>query len=199
MSINVKKSITVFILLMVLVLILVILIVNGISKYKENILSKKYVILTICYSIITVLCLTLFGDYVYPFERRIEPVLIAEFSVPEKYVLKYPGQEFWHGAYEEYGLYAGSFYFNTEKKTSIYGFDWPPMDFDRYNYIITYGQKIKTLSYNVWETIDEPVRTGAKVGHMILCDEFEPNKGYIYQIPKIRIENDINDHNSPWD
>jgi hypothetical protein len=119
-------------------------------------------------------------------------VLIAEFDVPEEYALEYPGQKFWHGAYEKFGLYAESFYFNPNNNESIYGFGWPPMDFKRYCYVVTYGQKIDKLTYNVWETIDDPIRTGAKAGHMILDDTFCAEKVYIYRIPKIRIENDIN-------
>lgn len=55
------------------------------------------------------------------------------------------------------------------------------------------------ISYNVWETIDIPVRTGAYVGHMRLNDDFVPDKVYVYEIPRIRIENDVNDVQSSWD
>ena len=64
------------------------------------------------------------------------------------------------------------------------------MDFKHYSYVITYGQKIDKLTYNVWDTIDFPIRTGAKVGHMTLDEEFSPRMVYIYRIPKLRIEND---------
>lgn len=192
MVMNVIKSLAVCVFLALILLICIAYLVWCVVKYKNNIIKCKDVLVLAC-----LICLTLFfvvylGDYVYPFERTLEPVLIAEFDVPNEYILDYPGQKFWHGAYTSFGLYAESFYFNPNNSNSMYGFGWPPMDFDRYCYIITYGQKICSLSYNVWETIDEPIRTGAKVGHMILCDEFFPEKVYVYQIPKVRIENDIN-------
>lgn len=149
---------------------------------------------------IAVLCFALLGDYVYPFERTIKPKLVAEFEVPEGYEAESPGNPFWHGAYEAYGLYAESLWFNPYNTLeSKYGFAWPPMNLKKYSYIITYGQKIKSLSYNVWDTIDEPFRTGAKAGHMILEETFIPEKVYVYQIPKLRIDNDINNPNNPWD
>jgi len=94
-------------------------------------------------------------------------------------------------------LHAESFYYNPQK--GIYGFDRTILNFERYSYIITYGQKIEKLSYSVWDVIDTPIFTGAKVGHMFLEEEFNPSKVYIYRIPKIRIENDINDLDRPWD
>lgn len=186
------KSLGVLVFLIALVATCVLLVAKCIKKHREGCLKKTHVLVVLCSICLTVVCLLNMGAYAYPFERTLEPVLIAEFDVPEGFELEYPGQKFWHGAYEEYGLYAESFYFNPNNTNSIYGFGWPPMDFERYCYVITYGQKIEALSYNVWETIDEPIRTGAKVGHMVLKEEFSPEKVYVYQIPKVRIENDIN-------
>jgi len=196
---NVIKSLTVVVCLLSLAAICVMYISYCVDRHYTKNLGRKHVVIAVCFVCVLVFALICFGDYVYPFERKVEPVLIAEFNVPEEYELKYPGQKFWHGAYGAYGLYAESFYFNPNNSNSIYGFGWPPMDFNRYCYIITYGQRIQSLTYNVWETIEEPIRTGAKVGHMILCDEFSPEKVYVYRIPKVRIENDINDINSRWD
>ena len=189
---NIVKSIIVCICLLSLIFCAIAFTVLCIRRYRDKVLKKGNVVLTVVFICITILSVMLFGDYIYPFERHLNPILIAEFEVPEEYVLEYPGQKFWHGAYEKFGLYAESFYFNPDDEQSIYGFGWPPMDFDRYCYIINYGQKIESLSYNVWETIDIPVRTGAKAGHMVLDEVFSPEKVYVYQIPKIRIENDIN-------
>lgn len=196
---NLIRSLLVFAFLLVFVITSIMYVVGCVNRYHKNVLKGGHVIVAVGLVCITWLCIVWFGDYVYPFERNLKPVLIAEFDVPVGYELEYPGQKFWHGAYEEFGFYAESRYFNPDNRNSIYGFGWPPMDFDRHCYIITYGQKIQTLSYNVWETIDEPIRTGAKVGHMVLDKEFIPQKVYVYQIPKVRIENDINDINSCWD
>ena len=189
---NIVKSCLVLIFLVLLVVVCIVFIIRCVKKYNHRALSTAYTITALLLVLITLLCIVCFGDYVYPFERHLDPILIAEFDVPSQYELEYPGQKFWHGAYEQFGFYAESFYFDPDNPDTIYGFGWPPMDFERYCYVITYGQKIVSLSYNVWETIDEPIRTGAKVGHMILDDEFAPSKVYIYRIPKVRIENDIN-------
>ena len=187
---NVIKSTIVIICLILSLTLTVLMTIKTVKNYgiKQLKIWPKLLIIWI----VTVFAFALFVDYAYPFERNLNPILIAEFDVPEKYSLEYPGQKFWHGAYEKFGMYAESFYFDPETKQSIYGFDWPPMNFEKFSYIITYGQKIESLTYNVWETIDVPIMTGAKVGHMILCEDFIPKKVYVYQIPKIRIENDIN-------
>ena len=196
---NVFKSIIVGVCLLTLIIIAICLAARCVKIKKEGVLQKKDVFICSVFVLFTIICIAIFGDYLNPFDRPLSPVLIAEFEVPEEFELEYPGEKFWHGAYEQYGLYAESFHFNPNERSSIYGFGWPPMDFDRYCYIITYGQKIESLSYNVWETIDYPVRTGAKVGHMVLSDDFSPEKVYVYQIPKIRIDNHVNDPDNPWD
>lgn len=113
------------------------------KRFRHGLLTVVEILLVIFLIGITVAFTVLFGDYVYPFERTLEPVLVAEFDVPEGYELDYPGQRFWHGAYAQFGLYAGAFWFDPDAE---YAFGWPPMDFGRYCYIITYGQKIETLS-----------------------------------------------------
>ena len=70
------------------------------------------------------------------------------------------------------------------------GFDWPDMDFENHTYIVSYGQELVALTYNAWETVDYPHKTGAKAGHPVFGDVFEPNKVYIYEIEKMRIDND---------
>lgn len=197
---NIFKSVLVLFLLLVLTLLIVFFAVNCIRAWRNKDLTWRLVLLLLCSICITVPCFAFFGGYVYPFERTLNPKLVAEFEVTEKYELDYPGQEFWRGAYEAYGLWGQSLWFDPDDVfESKYGFGWPPMDFDRYSYIITYGQKIESLSYNVWDTIDVPFRTGAKAGHMILDEAFSPEKVYVYQIPKLRIDNDVNDPDNPWD
>ena len=191
---------SVIVLLFILALIVAsVYLVNRYRVCKKNgIYNIKYSLSMLLCVLCTIISIVLFGDYTYPFERTLHPILIAEFRVPEGYELEYPGEKYWHGAYKKWGLHAESFYFNPDK-TDPYSIGWPPMDFDHYSYIITYGQRIESLSYNVWDMIDSPFLTGAKVGHMILEGEFFPDMVYIYQIPLIRIENDRNDLNSPWD
>lgn len=196
---NIIKSLLVLLLLLILISALIITIVSCIKMYKRKELSFGHIISALLLVIVFTAGILSFAKYAYPFDIKLNPKLIAEFEVSEEYELNYPGEKYWHGAYEKYGLYAGSFYFNTDEKVSRYGFEWPDMNFNKHSYIITYGQKIDSLSYNVWDNVDGPVKTGAKTGHMILDKEFHPEKVYVYQIPKLRIENDRNDIYSQWD
>ena len=195
---NIVKSLFVLLVLLVIFVNLITIVVNWYKRHKSKTLTKKRIIAYLSLLILFTSCIVSSAKYVYPFDIKLNPKLIAEYEVPQRYALRYPGEECWHGAYEKYGLYAGSVYFNTEEKVSRYGFEWPDMDFDKYSYIITYGQKIDSLSYNVWDNIGGPINTGAKTGHMILDDDFHPEKIYVYQIPKLRIENSRNSRD-PWD
>ena len=196
---NVLKSIVVLLVLLLLIGITIRFVKKSIQKHKNNILKRSYAICTTLCVLLSALGVVTLGNYVYPFERKLNPELVAELTIAERYELDYPGQEFWHGAYAEFGLYADSFHFDENQRQSDFGFTWPEMDLKNHSYVITYGRTIKSLSYNVWETIDVPVRTGAYVGHMRLNDDFVSDKVYVYEIPRIRIENDVNDVQSPWD
>ena len=66
------------------------------------------------------------------------------------------------------------------------------MDFQHHTYLVSYGKQLTALRYNVWETIDYPVRTGAFIGYADFEDSFYPNRVFIYELPKIRIDHDIN-------
>lgn len=189
MTAYIFNSLLVLLFFIVLVVICVRLIITCKKNRSKGCLKRKHVALMLFCISFAAFCLLSFGEYIYPFERKLNPVLIAEIDVPKGYELEYPGQKFWHGAYEAYGLHAESLYYNPNNRDDPYGIWMVPMDFQRYSYIITYGQKIESLSYNVWETIDAPVRTGAKEGHIVLSEEFHPEKIYIYQIPKMRIDN----------
>lgn len=152
--------------------------------------SRKSAVLAVICCIVTIAAIVCLKDYIYPFERNVKFTLFASLDIPEEHHLTSAGNNFWHAAYEEYGLYAESKYFDPKEAISYLGFKWPKMDFENHTYIITYGQQLVSLSYNVWEEIDIPIRTGAKVGHATLSDDFNPNKVYVYEIAKIRIDND---------
>jgi len=196
---NILKSAVVLLVLIFLVCATVRRVKKSVQQHRENVLKKSFAIFTILCVIFSTFAVVVFGKYIYPFERKLHPKLIAELTIAERYELDYPGQEFWHGAYAKFGLYADSFHFDENQKQSDFGFAWPEMDLKNHSYIITYGRTIKSLSYNVWETIDIPIRTGAYVGHMKLNDDFVSDTVYVYEIPRIRIENDVNDVRSPWD
>lgn len=186
------KSIFVVIFLLVLVIFSAAIIYRCALKKRKCVLTKKNILCCICLCLCTVLCLAVFSNYAYPFERFIEMTLIAEIDIPYNNALEAP--RFWRAAYAADGLHSSSKHFAIDEKSSHLGFEWPDMDYENYTYIITFGQKAVSLSYNIWETIDNPTLTGAYAGHMILEEEFNPNKVYIYQICKMRIDNDFCSH-----
>ena len=128
-------------------------------------------------------------EYIYPFERTVNLELYAVIDIPEEHTLSRPD---WHAIYEKWGIHSGSKWMDTESVLQPHwrGFVWPDMDFENHTYIVSYGQALVTLTYNVWDTVDYPYRTGAKAGHPVFSDVFEPNKVYIYEIEKMRIDND---------
>lgn len=183
---HIGKSLIVLLILVTLCFLSVRLIMNQVF-FKPTL--KGIFITTIC-CMITLLSTLCFRDYLYPFNRNVEFTCFAVLDIPEENSLSGPGSKFWHAAYEEYGFFSESMYFNPDEKVSHLGFEWPQMDFDDHTYIITYGQKLISLSYNVWDPIELPISTGAKVGHATLSDDFNPNKVYVCEIAKIRIDND---------
>lgn len=128
-------------------------------------------------------------EYVYPFERPVDLELYAVVDIPEEHTLSCPD---WYAIYEKWGIYSGSKWMDTESvsQPARFGFDWPDMDFENHTYTISYGRELVALTYNAWDTVDSPHRTGAKAGHPVFRDVFEPNRVYIYEIEKMRIEND---------
>lgn len=128
-------------------------------------------------------------EYIYPFERTVNLELYAVIDIPEGQTLSRPD---WHAIYEKWGIHSGSKWMDTESVLQPHwrGFVWPDMDFENHTYIVSYGQELVALTYNVWDTVDYPYRTGAKAGHPVFSDVFERNKVYIYEIEKMRIEND---------
>jgi hypothetical protein len=142
--------------------------------------------------LILITCLNwyLFGGFIYPFNRQLDPVLVAQFDVTGKYVLDKPGGRFWRAAYkyEIFGLDIEPMWFNPNDPQH-FGADMPELDYKKHCYVITYGQKIDTLSYNCWDIISG---TWEKAGQMTFQEEFYPSTVFIYELPKIMIENDIN-------
>lgn len=159
------------------------------SSKKEKRLSAK-VAITVLMGIITLMAFSLLWEYTYPFEQTVELQLVEVVEIPSEHTMSRPRNLPWHAAYERYGLWPGSRYFDAgQKEDRALDIVWPDMDFEHYTYIISYGQEVESLSYNVWETITAPMPNGAKVGHAKLSEEFDPNAIYVYRIKKMRIDN----------
>lgn len=191
-NMNIIKSTLVIITIFLLLVISIVSLkqIAAISHTNAPVIKKRVFAFIMCF--VTVLSIIVFKDYTYPFERKVNFEHFATITIPPENELKTPGAVYWRAAYEAHGLYAESFYFNPTESTSPLGFRWPEMDFKNHTYIITYGQELLSLSYNVWETIDIPIKTGAKAGYAVLSNEFHPDKVFIYELPRIRIENDVN-------
>lgn len=192
MDSNIIKSMIVILLFLGLMSISVWFIIRCIKYYRSNEMIKSDIIKAVISTIISVVVIGYFGEYAYPFEIELDPILIAEYEIPEIYKFDEKIVLSWRGVYEEEGFLPSSLYFVNGEKTSKFGFDWPEMDLDNHSYIITYGYKIKKLSYNVWEIIDKPFFTGIKAGKMVYEEEFDSQRVYVYEIPKMHIDNDVN-------
>lgn len=156
------------------------------GQAKESKVRKR-LCFALAFIVVAVLYIT-HWEYVYPFERPVDLELYAVVDIPEEHTLTWPD---WHAIYEKWGVYSGSKWMDTESVShpSRFGFEWPDMDFENHTYIVSYGREMVALTYNVWDTVDSPQITGAKAGHPVFRDVFEPNLVYIYETEKMRIEN----------
>ena len=162
-----------------------------ILKMVRNIRKKELkniqVVLSVLCVCVTILSCALLGNYTYPFERKLNPILIEEITLEPDDYMEHPN--FWRGIYKKNPLYGGEHWFNING--SIHGYELSQLDIDHHSYVITYGQKIVSLSYNVWDNVQYKC-PGSKEGHIVLEEEFSPDKIYIYQIPKMRLNVDLN-------
>ena len=189
MDVKMLKSAAVAVIFLVAICLSVYAILQCVRISKLGKPVMRQVIFSTITCMVTLISLVLWGDYANPMNREVPLELYAIIDIPQEYALENPGEKFWHSAYEAYGLYAEARYFDPSPEAYM-GFCWPDFNFREYTYIIVYGQQMKSLSYNVWDTIDIPVRTGAKRGYAVLDDLFDGGKVYIYRIPKMRIDND---------
>lgn len=154
-------------------------------KFSERYIVKS--VLTVLLCIYTLNSIVHLSGFLYPFDRTVKFELYATLQIPPENTLEAP--QFWHSAYDDIDGDA-SFFFNPEETHSHLGFDWPAMDFEHHTYIITYGQELESLSYNAWDYVRYPFFTGVKIGYAELSEEFDPNLVYVYEIERIRIDND---------
>jgi len=184
MTISIIKSLCVALVLLTLATGTILSIIHYIKLATARSVTLRHFLVALGCVLMVVLGVVLLGDCIYPFERELEPILIAECELAADHIQEYPGEIPWHGAYEN------AFYFDMHTTQSHLGFEWPLLDLDHYSYIVTYGQKIESLSYNVWDTLDVEFESGVFAGHIVLDDEFFPEKVFVYQIPHIDIDND---------
>ena len=88
-------------------------------------------------------------EYAYPFERKVDLELYAVIEITEEDALS---DSDWYAIYEKWGAHPGSKWMDTESVSAPfirYGFDWPNMDFENHTYIVSYGQELVSLTYNV--------------------------------------------------
>lgn len=178
-------SFFVFIAIMVAIGIAAYVTVNAFSRERKKGIGAKITAIAVC---IAAAAFTVsVADYLDPSDRTVEYELYAVVELDKAHSLR-PGEEFWIGAYERRNG-RDCLWYSTEGSQSTYGSDWPELNLSEYSYIICYGQKLRSLTYNVWNTIDIPIRTGLYQGKATFYDGFDPYTIYIYQIPKLEIDN----------
>ncbi len=134
--------------------------------------------LAICYSV---------SEYIYPFKREAKVTLVAEIELTGDERIGRWRVDKWQAIYEEYGLYPASYYFSYEFLGRKLNIEFPEMDLEKYTYIVTYGKKIKKLTYNPWVTI--LYGDGAAEGHIVFEEDFDNTKVYLYRLKRTRIDN----------
>lgn len=139
--------------------------------------------------ITVVVAITIFV-FLHSLERQLDPKFVGSVRLdPTQVSADRVAREPWHTVYEADDNCSGSWYHPHEYYQSCAIDPWPEMDLENYAYIITYCRKIRFASYYLCREIVVPIRTGEKEAHLILADNVEPLTIYVYQIPKIRINN----------
>lgn len=168
----------VFMAIMIAIGIAAYLTVNAFSRERKKGVGAKITAVAACVAA-AVFTLAV-ADYLDASDRNVEYTLYAVVELEKPHGMD-AGE--WDGIHEkEYDEnYAQSF-------RSSYGEDWPELNVQEYSYIICYGQQLRSLTYNVWNTIDIPIRTGLLEGKAMFCEGYDPNTIYIYRIPKLKID-----------
>ncbi len=186
---HVWKSILVVLFLFFITVFLVCLIFRCVRLHKKKKLKISSVVLTLIAGLLTLAIYSSLWEYTYPFEQEVDLQLYKTIEIPAEHTLSGPTLS-WHASYEKWGLiFPEAKFYVPENEEYYLGYYWPEMDYEHYTYIISYGSKMKSLSYNVWEIVRYPHVSGAKIGYAELSEEFNPNEVYIYQIKKMRIDN----------
>ena len=107
---NIFKSILVFAFLLILVVTTSCSIVKTIRRHRIKMLSVWNIIVSLICVAVTLICIVSVGKYINPFDQKIDVTLVAEYRISEKYQSTFPGQQFWHGAYDG-GFFPDSEYF----------------------------------------------------------------------------------------
>lgn len=183
------KSILVTVLLIILIVLAIRVVLRCIQKANQGEKWYGQGFLCVFSCLVSLLAVITLHDYLNPAERRLEPELITTITISQEEHPDGVWGEGWHAVYGKYGSYPGTWVHPHEYYQSRSDAQWPEFDLENYTYIITYGQKIESLSYNVWDASRGPTYTGAKYGHMVLAEEVAPWEIYIYRIPKMRINN----------
>lgn len=176
---NIVKSLVVLLLLIGLISVTV----NSFFSLKKwSMLSKNKRIAGLlkinAFCTATIIAFVLLCNYTYPFDRTVELTLVEVVEVSKEEGFVNPGV--WYGVYEGGLLCPGSESFHPN-----FIDEWLEPDLQRNSYIVCFGQKVKSLQYNVW---DNTYSLGIKAGQIELYETFEPTKIYIYKIDKIRID-----------
>lgn len=169
----------VFLAIMIAIAVAFYITLNAFSRVQKKGIGAKIAAVAVC--IVAVAFTVAMADYLDASDRSVEYELYAVVELDRSHSSN-PGD--WYGIHEdEYDEYS------AESYRSRYGEMWPELNVKEYSYIITFGQELRMLTYNVWDTIDIPIRTGLYQGKAILDEKYDPYTIYIYQIPKLKIDN----------
>lgn len=69
--------------------------------------------------------------------------------------------------------------------------DIPPIDFSRNYLVVSFGRRVKTITYVRASQNQSGLAPGAYIGKGILTGEFNPKKAYVYVCDKVHVFNDL--------
>lgn len=163
-------------------------------RYVVRNIRKKAFRSVICmFAILLLLPVTLFlANYINPFDRNVK-LKLYEVVEQDQMLNVYNGRfkHSWYGVYKWRVSIDGN---NTEPD-SRWNLDFDDLkkdyDYTKHSYIVSYGCEIKSLKYNVWKHYGPPILdlgTNYKWGIVEFSDEIDPKKIYIYEIPRMYID-----------
>lgn len=181
-----RAQITFLVLLLLLVLLVYLCkaLIKGIKKGSSGRICTGIAILLVLGVIIPV------ARYSYPYPISVHLEEVAQVKLTEK--VANPDHQSWYCIYNIplFGEFCENSYWGLPT-CQIEG-EYPPMDFSRYTYLLSFEREVKGLRYHEWDNKGPEIvdwGTSAKWGSAELSEEITEGIIFIYRFPKQAIDN----------
>lgn len=170
---------------------MILLCVALVAKFKQTqafFVTKRKRVLKICICLVvclgTVVCNIILLPYIWPFNRKVSISRAIILDVHDVGLAPFVCAGEWYGVYGEVGLSVDSCTLHPSRIDR-----WIEIDLQSYSYIVSYGQSIEDISYNIWDEIGGTYGKCIKKGYITFSNQFDPEKIFIYEIERIAIDN----------